>query len=48
MLTKFFLAFRDEESKLAYQRSKYKYYAKSVLLITLFLFVVSLAIEAVS
>ena len=48
MLTKFLLAFRDDESKLAYQRSKYKYYVKSVLLVTLFLLIVSLTLEAVN
>ena len=48
MLTKILLAFRDEELKLAYQRNKYKYYAKSVLLITLVIFVISLALEIVN
>ena len=45
MLTKFLLDFMDTDMKVLYQRANFKYYARASVLITLFLFLLTLGLQ---
>ena len=48
MLTKLLLSFRDSEMKTLYARANFNYYARSVILITVTLFIITLCLELVN
>ena len=47
MLTKLLLSFRDSEMKTLYARSNFNFYARSVIMITVMLFIITLGLELV-